>query len=34
MVTGFVAFIAAVLSFVGSMALLYWPEPAEREIEK
>lgn len=31
MVTGLVAFIAAVLSFVGIMAFLYWPEPAKRE---
>jgi|GEM_PF-3333773 len=31
MITGFVAFIAAVLSFVGIVAFLYWPEPAERE---
>jgi len=32
MVTGSVAFIAAILSFVGIMVFMYWPEPAEREI--
>lgn len=31
MAAGLVAFIVAILSFVGSILFLYWPEPAERE---
>ncbi len=31
MMSGFVAFIVAIFSFVGIMAFLCWPEPAERE---